>query len=139
MRRVAGICRAPSTLSVIDVDHALWVEYADGTKEPLMLIESALDVGQDRKATSVIRHLAERANLPAYTVLYTPAVHANAGDRRVADIERFRVRRVWPDAKLEWRTLTPQQWAERLLVIRARGAARLDHEKATIRRVSTSS
>lgn len=118
-----------STISVIDVDHAIWVEYADGTKEPLLLIESALDTGQARKATSVIRQLAKRADLPAYAVLFTPSDERNEGDRRFADIEHFRVRRVWPDPDQDWTMLSPQQWAERLLVIRARGAARLDRER----------
>lgn len=127
LRRFLG-AELASSISVIDVDHAIWVEHADGSKEPLALIETARDVGQNWKATSVIRHLAMRANLPAYCVLFTPADVPNGGDGRSADIESFRVRRVWPDPEKDWRTLTPQRWAETLLLIRARGAARLDAE-----------
>lgn len=43
---------------------------------------------------------------------------------------RARVRRVWPDPDQDWVTRSPQQWAERLLIIRARGAARIDQEVA---------
>lgn len=129
LRRFLG-AQLAETVSVIDLDHAIWIEHAHGGREPLALIESARDVGQDWKATGVIRHLAKRANLPAYCVLYSPATIANTGDQRFADIESFRVRRVWPEPEKEWRALTPQRWAETLLVIRARGAARLDAEIA---------
>lgn len=128
LRRYLGEDLA-STISVIDLDHALWIEYSEGNREPLLLIESAIDTGQDSKATSVLRHLAKRADLPAYCVLFTPAAHRNEGDVRFHDIERFRVRRVWPDPDQDWTVLSPQQWAERLLIIRARGAARLDQER----------
>jgi len=127
LRRYLGEDLA-STLSTVDLDNAIWIEHSDGAKEPLLLIETALDVEQEWKATSVIRQLARRANLPAYVVLYKPARHPNSGDARFNDIERFRVKRVWPDPDGDWITLSPQQWAERLLVIRARGAARLDNE-----------
>ena len=43
-RRFIGIDSA-QLLAMIDLDAALYVEYDNGTKEPLALIETALDVG----------------------------------------------------------------------------------------------
>lgn len=122
-----------STILLTDVDHTLWIEHTGGERYPLLLIESALDTGQQYKPASVIQQLARRANVPAYVVLYTPAQRPNVGDARFADIERFRVKRLWPTLDTDWTTLTPGQWAERLLVLRARGAARLDEESRSQR------
>jgi hypothetical protein len=130
LRRYLGEDLA-ATLKCCDLDHSIWIEHADGTKEPILLIETAMDVGQDWKATTVLRQLAKRANLPAYCVLYSRSNASNEGDVRFADIDSFRVRRVWPDPDSDWTELSPQQWAERLLIIRARGAAKLDRETKT--------
>lgn len=127
LRRYLGEDLA-ATLKCCDLDHSIWIEHADGTKEPILLIETAMDVGQDQKTTTVLRQLAKRASLPAYCVLYRRSKTANVGDLRFTDIDSFRIRRVWPDPESEWTDLTPQQWAERLLIIRARGAAKLDRE-----------
>jgi len=54
-------------LTYIDIDGC---EYCRRCREPLALIETARDVGQDYKATTVLRRLAVRAGLPAYLVLY---------------------------------------------------------------------
>jgi len=45
-RRFVGIDRA-QLLAMIDLDAALYVDYDDRTKEPVALIETAMDVGQD--------------------------------------------------------------------------------------------
>ena len=47
-RRYVGI-EAAQTLGMIDLDASLYVEYDDSTKEPLALIETARDVGQEFK------------------------------------------------------------------------------------------
>ena len=60
-------------LAMIDIDVVLFVEYDDSTKEPVCLIETALDTGQSIKPSTVTRKLAEKAKLPAYTLLYTPS------------------------------------------------------------------
>ncbi len=127
LRRYLGEDLA-ATLKCCDLDHSIWIEHADGSKEPILLIETAMDVGQDWKAASVLKQLAKRANLPAYCVLYRRAKAQNEADGRFADIEGFRIRRVWPDPEHGWTECSPQQWAERLLIIRARGAAKLDRE-----------
>lgn len=50
---------------MIDVDYLEVCKYC---KEPLFLAEVARDVGQDFKATTIIRRLAARANLPAFLI-----------------------------------------------------------------------
>src|SRR5688500_12286183 len=47
-RRFVGIERA-QTLAMIDLDASLYVEYDDATKEPIALIETAIDCGQEFK------------------------------------------------------------------------------------------
>jgi hypothetical protein len=124
-RRFVGMERA-QLLAMIDLDGALYCEFDGETSEPLALIETALDKGQDRKAATVTRRLAARARLPAYTVLYAPARYRNPADPSQYDIERFRVRRLWPSPERAWRTLNPLEWAEALLQIRAWAAQRED-------------
>jgi hypothetical protein len=128
-RRFVGIDRA-QLLSMIDLDAALYVEYGDGNKEPLALIETAIDVGQSVKPATVTRNLARRARLPAYLLLYTLADSRNPADPRWRDISRFRLRRLWPKPESSWRILTPQQWALGLVSIRAWATRRLDIEAA---------
>lgn len=108
-------------LSMIDLDASLYVEYDDETREPLALIETALDVGQSYKTAAVTLKLAQRANLPCFCVLYKLSDEPNPADKNWKDISRFRVKRLFPLKKGEkpkWETLTPKQWAERLIVIR---------------------
>lgn len=47
-RRFVGIEKAQS-LAMIDLDGALYIEYDDGSKRPVALIETAIDVGQHTK------------------------------------------------------------------------------------------
>lgn len=112
-------------LAMIDLDVSLYIEYDDGTKEPLALIETAVDVGQNHKSTTVTRKLAERANLPCFLVLYTLTTNLNPADRKHKDIHQFRVKRMRPKEEKEWRVLTPQQWAETLLSLREWSASNI--------------
>lgn len=128
-RRFVGIERA-TRLSMIDLDAALYVEYDDKSREPLALIETARDVGQGHKVATVTAKLARRARLPAYVLLYQTGKQANPADQRYPDIDRFRVRRIWPSPESGWRTLTPQEWAQALLEIRDWSADRLDVQAA---------
>ncbi len=128
-RRFVGIDSA-QLLAMIDLDAALYVEYDNGTKEPLALIETALDVGQRHKTATVTKMLAKRAGVPCYCVLYMPGRNANPADSRWRDIRQFRVRRMWPRPEKEWRVLTPQEWAHGLIKIRAWSAKRLDLQAA---------
>ena len=124
-RRFVGMERA-QLLSMIDIDGALFCEFDDDTLEPLALIETAIDRGQKRKPATVTRRLAARARLPAYVVLYAPASYRNPADPSQFDVERFRVKRLWPQPEREWRTLNPLEWAEALCQIREWAAHRAD-------------
>lgn len=128
-RRFVGIEKA-QLLSMIDLDGALYCEFDGSTSEPLALIETAIDRGQRRKSATVTKRLAELARLPAYAVLYHPAGYCNPADPTQFDIDRFRVRRLWPCPEREWRTLNPLEWAEALLKIRQWAAMRTDREAA---------
>jgi len=126
-RRFVGIERA-QTLAMIDLDASLYVEYDDGSKEPLALIETALDRGQTMKPATVTKNLAQRCfpTVPAYILLYRLSEERNPADPLWQDIEAFRVRRIWPEPETNWEMLTPKQWADRLVVLREWTARRID-------------
>lgn len=109
------------TLSQIDIDHIyrcdVWCEYEkQRCSEPLFLIETAEDVGQENKPATVTANLARRASIPAYVVLFTPTAD---GD----DIERFRVKRIVPTIT-GWRDFTPAAYAMWLAAKRAEFACK---------------
>jgi hypothetical protein len=126
-RRFVGIERAQA-LAMIDLDASLYVEYDDGTKEPLALVETAMDRGQAMKPATVTKRLAQRCvpMVPAYVLLYTLGEQPNPADERYKDIECFRVRRVWPEPETPWEKYTPKQWADRLVLLREWSARRID-------------
>jgi hypothetical protein len=126
-RRFVGIEKA-QTLAMIDLDASLYVEYDDGTKEPLALIETAMDRGQDFKPATVTKKLAMRCVPPvaAYVILYTLSATTNAADSRWQDISRFRVKRLWPKPEANWRIMSPEEWARCLVRLREWGANKLD-------------
>lgn len=129
--RYVGIENA-QLLSMVDLDASIYVEYDDGDKEPLALIETAQDVGQAFKSATVTLNLAKRAGIPCYVVLYTLSDEPNPADKTWKDISCFRVRRLYPERENEWRTLTPQEWSEALLAIRKWSADKIDkREQAT--------
>lgn len=128
-RRFVGLDRA-QLLSMVDLDAALYVEYDDGSKEPLALIETARDTGQAYKSGTVIRNLAKRAGLPCYVVLYRCAENCNPAEPKYPDIKSFRVRRLWPMPEHSWRTVSPHDWANALLHIRSWAARRLEEPAA---------
>jgi hypothetical protein len=129
--RFVGI-EAAQTLSMIDLDMVLYVEYDDATREPLCLVETARDVGQREKPCSVTVRLARRAKLPAYLVLYECALEPNPADVEAPDIQGFRVKRVWPSPEGDWRNLSPDEWASALVRIRNWQARKVDQEQAQI-------
>lgn len=124
-RRYIGIENA-QLLAMIDLDASLYVEYDDGTKEPLALIETARDVGQPHKTATVTLKLAQRADLPCFVVLYTVSESMNPADNKWPDISSFRVKRLHPSPEFQWRVLTPQEWADTLLIMRRWKAKRID-------------
>jgi hypothetical protein len=129
LRRFIGLERA-QLLSMCDLDAALWLEHDDLSKEPLALIETAMDVGQPYKSGTVLQRLARRASLPAYVCMYKVGDQPNPSDPTYRDIIALKVRRVWPRPESTWRELTPAAWALGLLQIRDWSAARLDREAA---------
>ena len=124
-RRFVGFEDA-QLLSMIDLDAALYVEYDDGSKEPLALIETAQDVGQNQKTATVTLNLARRAGIPCFVVLYRLSEDANPADHKWQDIEAFRVKRLHPNEEKGWRVLTPFEWAQTLLKMRRWQTTRLD-------------
>ena len=120
--RAASIARfvspvEASGLTMADLDSVLFTEYNYPDKVPLCLVEAAMDIGQE-KATGVIAALAKRANIPAFVVLYTHTAMPNPTNTNWQDIEKFRVKRVWPNPENSWRTIQPKQWADAILQIR---------------------
>ena len=127
-RRFVGIEQA-QLLAMIDLDACLYVEYDDGTKEPLALIEVAMDVGQEHKTATVTTNLAKRANIPCLVVLYSLNDKPNPADSKCADIASFRVKRLWPRSQhRDWKILTPSEYAQSLLDLRKYKANQLDSE-----------
>ncbi len=113
-------------MSQIDVDY---IEYDDETKEPLIFIETAIDVGQTYKPGTVTRNLAKAVGGPrrAYTVLYKISeTEQNPADPNVMDIEQFRVKRLWPEPDDDWNIMSPEEYAKWLLKMRKYVANRLD-------------
>lgn len=125
IRRFVGWERA-QLLSMCDADCVLFLEYDHQDKEPLALIEAAIDVGQDYKPVTAIARLAKRARIPAYLVLYQRSTIPNPADPRMLDVSGFRIKRLYPRADTAWRSVPPDEWASALLRIRAWAAPRLD-------------
>lgn len=131
-RRFIGIDQA-QLCAMIDLDASVYVEYDDGTKEPLALIETARDVGQSYKSATVTLNLAKLCTartIPVFVVLYSLSDSPNPADPQWKDISKFRVKRLWPDTEFEWKTLTPAQWAERLMAMRKWSASKVDEQYA---------
>lgn len=104
-------------LTMVDLDSVLFTEYDNSQKFPLALVEVARDIGQEKPA-GVMQGLAMLADVPAYVALYTPSEQANPSNPNWSDIDRFRVKRLWPRPELGWRVMSPAQWARALVQIR---------------------
>jgi hypothetical protein len=128
IRRYVGWERA-QLLTMCDADSVLLLEYSLGDKAPLCLIEAAADYGQEKPATAIAK-LARRAGIPAFVVLYQRSLLPNPADRRWRDLRAFRIKRLWPKPENKWRRITPSEWAQGLVRIRAWSAKRLDMEAA---------
>ena len=130
LQRFIGI-EAAQTCAMIDMDAQTWVECEDNTFRPLMLIETAMDVGQSFKTGTLTKNEASRGakcgeDIPAYVCLYTPGQTTNPADCKWPDIEKFRVKRLWPEPETDWKELTPAEWARKIVEIRKWSANRLD-------------
>ena len=127
IRRFVDVAIA-SKMSGIDLD---FLEFDPNTREPLILVETAEIRGQWNKQTYAMERLARRAGVLALLVMYKLSDDANPAtqtttalkDTAIPDIELFRVRVVYNPAKQcgsdEFRTYTPQQFAEKLVEWRA--------------------
>ncbi|MCP4539861.1 MAG: hypothetical protein GY832_22205 [Chloroflexi bacterium] len=113
-----------------DADGIVYYEHRYGDYEPVLLLEVACDVGQSNKNYMHLTALAKRANVPAMCVLYHISATANAkADPGYHDIDKFRVKRVWPKPDKDWVTLSPQQYAEKLVAARTYGVAQCTREE----------
>lgn len=115
---------------MIDLDG---VEYCAEKRcnKALILVETAMDIGQRNKPTTVMRELAKQAGgVLAICVLYRirdgidPAAGCPCKDSRNFDpdcdhgITRFRVRRVWPSPTQLWTVMTPEEFRDKLRAVR---------------------
>lgn len=99
----------PLRASYIDIDG---VEYCGRCRQPLLLVETAQDVGQTYKSAKVTAALGEMANVPVVCVLYTIAGPGLIGPT-------VRVREVAPYAG-EFQTITREAWAAELVAVHDR-------------------
>lgn len=123
--RFIGIERAQN-LAMIDLDASLYVEYDDHTKEPLALIETAVDVGQTYKTATVTMKLAKKAGIPAFVLLYRISTSLNPADPLFHDVDSFRVKMLFPVYMNAWKELSPAEWASALVHIRSDQCSLLD-------------
>src|SRR5882724_3890964 len=102
-------------IAMIDIDS---IEYDWYRNEPLALIETAMDVGQDWKSVTITRKLAIKAGLPVYILLYTLSDEPNPAKPIYQDISLFRYKKIWPEPESKWITVLPQGWADILVEMR---------------------
>lgn len=112
---------------MIDLDG---IEYCPECNKSLALIETARDVGQGWKPTSVLYAHAESAQTLALCVLYSVSEDTDEQSGcdcqpdKVIDgcdhgISSFRVRRVWPRPKSRaWNRMSPEEFGDRLRLVR---------------------
>lgn len=127
------------TEPMIDLDG---VEYCAEKRcnKALVLVETAMDIGQRNKPTTVMRELAKQAGgVLAICVLYKvtdgidPAIGCPCKDSRDYDpacdhgITRFRVRRVWPSPARLWTVMTPEEFRDKLRAVRMNHIAAEHH------------
>jgi hypothetical protein len=84
-------------IAYIDIDS---VECCKKCYQPLAIIETALDKGQD-KVFTLSKKVADKLEIPGFVVLYTID-----GEK----ITKFRIRRFSPDVSPTYREATPQLW-----------------------------
>lgn len=114
---------------MIDLDA---IEYCGMSRcsKPLVLIETAVDIGQANKPTTVLQSLSQESGILALCVLYriadgTDRLTGCACERGSVvpgcqhGIDRFRVRKVGPGRPINgWKLLTPEDYRNRLTDVR---------------------
>ena len=112
-----------------DIDAGMWIEYdyPGGAIEPVMLIETKVDIGQESVSAEFLRALARRANVPAYIVLYTQSETFNptAHYQNTPDIEMFRVRELYREHSFTWSYYSPREYIQLLTDTRNKEIQRL--------------
>jgi hypothetical protein len=118
-KRFIGWERA-TVLSMINADQpiTIWCEYIEPTYMPVAILETALDIGQTNKPAMVTTKLVEMPPRRAYTVLFKISKEKNPADPNYADIESFRLKRLWPYPEEGWHTMNPKEYAEWLWQLR---------------------
>lgn len=106
------------TMSMIDLDVVLYVEYNNKTKMPIALIETAIDVNQSHKSGTVTANLAKMSNLPCFVVLYKLSGNDNPASKSVKDIQSFRLKQLYPTKFDDWIELTPSEYVGFLSCLR---------------------
>ena len=98
----------PFECSCIDLD---MLEFCKLCRQPLMLCETAIYVGQTYKPTTVLEALAKICQVPAFLIFVANKSATYFDD--VDKLDRFIIRKVWPDPT-DFATLTLQQWTDRI-------------------------
>lgn len=93
----------PNHISYIDIDCC---EYCNFCKAPLALIETAIDVGQAFKATTIMKRLAVKMGIEAWIVLYKLD-----GDKKIA---AFNVKQIHPEYT-QFIKMDVQSWGKKLI------------------------
>lgn len=106
---------AAQELMMVDIDA---VECVARTREPVAMCETAIDIGQEIKPSTVTLKVARACNVPCFTVLYSLAKRANPADDHWLDIDQFRVKRIDSDIDADWTIYTPTEWARILCTLR---------------------
>lgn len=92
----------PEFCSVIDID---FLEYCNLCGALLALIETARDVGQAYKSTTVLRRLAQQSKIPAWLILYKIENDS---------VGLCRIQKIWPD-KNQMELMKPED-VKRLII-----------------------
>jgi hypothetical protein len=119
VRLLDGNLELAQSLSTIDLDHIIWVEYRRNDLEPVALIESCRDgPGQERKSALITGRLGQLADIPAFSVRWRPAEHPNPVYPSVCDIAEFFIQRWWPQFDPQWVRHDPRSYAQWLVRLR---------------------
>jgi len=95
------------------------------------MLNMPTNTGQEYKTATVTKQLANRANIPAFVLLYKISETCrNPSDENYYDIESFRYKsigNVSPSGKpdYDWIYATPKEWANLLMKVRAYSAKNL--------------
>ena len=84
-------------IAMIDVDS---IEVCPDCSEPLAIIETCYDKGQQYKATTLVSTLARRLKIPSFLVFYKKVGN---------DTLSFRIKRLWL-SNAEYELMNEEQW-----------------------------